>query len=100
MMVVPRSSFCIWVCIKCGGGGGRPCCEWVVVLNAKPWKDETIYLELCESLAEQLPEPTWVLTMNMLGICAYERRGFPDFYKRRLGLKQVKGMAGIFAGKY
>ena len=69
-----------------------------MVLQVKAWKgtDETVHLELHESLVELLPEPAWVLNLNMY---AYERKGLSsDYHKSRIGLKQVKGMAAILVG--
>lgn len=64
----------------------------------KAWKgtDETIHLELHESLVELFPEPAWVLNLNM---CASERKDLSsNSHKSRIGLTQIKGMAAVLVG--
>lgn len=69
-----------------------------MVLQTKAWKgtDETVHLELYESLVELLPEPACVLNLN---VYAYERKGLSsNFHKSRVGFKQVEGMAAVLVG--
>lgn len=69
-----------------------------MVLQVKAWEktDEIIHVELHESLVELLPEPAWVLNLN---VHAYERKGLSsNFHKSRIGLKQTKGVKTILVG--
>lgn len=70
----------------------------VVVLQAKAQKgmDDSCNSRWRVSLVELLPEPAWVLNLNMY---ACESKGLSsNFHKSRIGLKQVKGMAAILVG--